>query len=413
MRNLLLIFSLIFLFDSAFGQTEGKCPVCFGTGTQPLGVVEVTHTKCAGRGCSECKWTGKIAQNVTVRCKACNGTGRLSEFNKTVKAKDKIMKALPTNCIIKDERGNLVVGKSSQYYLTDSRKLLDENKNFLGAASKDLDYHNNVIFAKNIYDSWPSGNTIAFANLYTENSYTQVYGIMKGSGDILTIETKDPDCVCVAFGIIAEKVRAKSENKDIPNKKTYDQTSKVISNSQNSSSQANTTNQQDENNLFKDLNKQLSKNEEVSNELARTYRESQKNSASSSNKSNNQTSSNQDEVNEQKQQVQQKNGEQQVYVEVDEMPEFPGGEFELRTYLAKAIVYPTVAKGNGIQGKVFVTFVINQDGSVSNAKIARGVDVSLDAEALRIVSTLPKWKPGRQRGVPVRVSYTTPISFKL
>jgi protein TonB len=105
--------------------------------------------------------------------------------------------------------------------------------------------------------------------------------------------------------------------------------------------------------------------------------------------------------------------EQQVFVVVEEMPEFPGGELALRTFIGKAIVYPTVAQENGIQGKVFVTFVVNKDGSVSDAKIARGVDPSLDQEALRVVSTLPKWKPGKQRGVPVRVSYTVPISFKL
>ena len=119
------------------------------------------------------------------------------------------------------------------------------------------------------------------------------------------------------------------------------------------------------------------------------------------------------EVVEQKQEEVQEKEEQQVFVVVEEMPEFPGGELALRTYIAKAIVYPTVAQENGIQGKVFVTFVVNKDGSVSNAKIARGVDASLDAEALRVVSTLPKWKPGKQRGVPVRVSYTVPISFKL
>ena len=119
------------------------------------------------------------------------------------------------------------------------------------------------------------------------------------------------------------------------------------------------------------------------------------------------------EVVEQKQEEVQEKEEQQVFVVVEEMPEFPGGELALRTFIGKAIVYPTVAQENGIQGKVFVTFVVNKDGSVSNAKIARGVDPSLDAEALRVVATLPKWKPGKQRGVPVRVSYTVPISFKL
>ncbi|MCE1198776.1 MAG: TonB family protein [Marinilabiliales bacterium] len=111
--------------------------------------------------------------------------------------------------------------------------------------------------------------------------------------------------------------------------------------------------------------------------------------------------------------VQQEEKKEEVFVVVEEMPEFPGGEAALRTYIAKAIVYPTVAQENGIQGKVFVTFVVNKDGSVSNAKVARGVDPSLDTEALRVVNSLPKGKPGNQRGVPVRVSYTVPISFKL
>lgn len=105
--------------------------------------------------------------------------------------------------------------------------------------------------------------------------------------------------------------------------------------------------------------------------------------------------------------------EEEVFVVVEEMPEFPGGVKALRTYLATAVKYPVIAQENGIQGKVYVNFVVNKDGTVSNAKIARGVDPSLDAEALRVVSTLPKWKPGKQRGAPVRVSYTVPISFKL
>ena len=105
--------------------------------------------------------------------------------------------------------------------------------------------------------------------------------------------------------------------------------------------------------------------------------------------------------------------EEEVFLVVEEMPEFPGGVLALRQYLASSVKYPVIAQENGIQGKVYVNFVVNKDGSVSNAKIARGVDPSLDAEALRVVSTLPKWKPGKQRGAPVRVSYTVPISFKL
>jgi len=105
--------------------------------------------------------------------------------------------------------------------------------------------------------------------------------------------------------------------------------------------------------------------------------------------------------------------EQQVFFIVEDMPEFPGGEMALRTYIANAIKYPVIAQENGIQGKVYVTFVVGKDGSVSNASIARGVDPSLDKEALRVVNTLPKWKPGKQRGKPVNVSYTVPINFVL
>jgi protein TonB len=105
--------------------------------------------------------------------------------------------------------------------------------------------------------------------------------------------------------------------------------------------------------------------------------------------------------------------EQQVFFIVEDMPEFPGGEMALRTYIASAIKYPVIAQENGIQGKVYVTFVVGKDGSVSNASIARGVDASLDKEALRVVNTLPKWKPGKQRGKPVNVSYTVPINFVL
>jgi protein TonB len=105
--------------------------------------------------------------------------------------------------------------------------------------------------------------------------------------------------------------------------------------------------------------------------------------------------------------------EAQVFFIVEDMPEFPGGEMALRTYIANAIKYPVIAQENGIQGKVYVTFVVGKDGSVNNASIARGVDPSLDKEALRVINTLPKWKPGKQRGKPVNVSYTVPINFQL
>ena len=105
--------------------------------------------------------------------------------------------------------------------------------------------------------------------------------------------------------------------------------------------------------------------------------------------------------------------EAQVFFIVEDMPEFPGGDLALRKYIANAIKYPVIAQENGIQGKVYVTFVVGKDGKVTNARIARGVDPSLDKEALRVVNSLPTWKPGKQRGKPVNVSYTVPINFVL
>lgn len=105
--------------------------------------------------------------------------------------------------------------------------------------------------------------------------------------------------------------------------------------------------------------------------------------------------------------------EEEVFYIVENMPEFPGGDVALRTYIAQNVKYPEIAKENGLSGKVFVQFVINQKGEVENVKIARGVDPALDKEAIRVVQNLPKWKPGSQRGKPVRVSYTVPINFQL
>ena len=105
--------------------------------------------------------------------------------------------------------------------------------------------------------------------------------------------------------------------------------------------------------------------------------------------------------------------EAEVFFIVEDMPEFPGGDLALRKYIANAINYPVIAQENGIQGKVYVTFVVGRDGKVTNARIARGVDPSLDKEALRVVNSLPTWKPGKQRGKPVNVSYTVPINFVL
>lgn len=104
---------------------------------------------------------------------------------------------------------------------------------------------------------------------------------------------------------------------------------------------------------------------------------------------------------------------EEVFFIVEEMPEFPGGELALRKFIANEIKYPQIASEKGIQGKVYVNFVVESDGRIGRYKIARGVDPSLDQEALRVVSALPKWTPGKQKGKNVAVSYTVPISFVL
>jgi TonB family protein len=105
--------------------------------------------------------------------------------------------------------------------------------------------------------------------------------------------------------------------------------------------------------------------------------------------------------------------EEQIFFMVEEMPEYPGGEMALRQYIANNVDYPDDAQKGGIQGKVYVSFVVSKDGSVADAKIARGVNPSLDEEALRVVNSLPKWIPGKQKGEYVNVSYTVPINFVL
>ena len=105
--------------------------------------------------------------------------------------------------------------------------------------------------------------------------------------------------------------------------------------------------------------------------------------------------------------------EQQVFVIVEDMPEFPGGDIELQKWIARAVKYPVIAQENGITGRVYVGFVVNKVGAIENVKIMRGVDPSLDKEAVRVINKMPKWKPGKQRGKAVKVSYTVPINFQL
>ena len=104
---------------------------------------------------------------------------------------------------------------------------------------------------------------------------------------------------------------------------------------------------------------------------------------------------------------------QQIFTVVEEMPKFPGGDAELLKFISKSIRYPVIAQENGIQGRVICSFVVNRDGSIVDAQVLRGVDPSLDKEALRVINSMPKWTPGKQRGKPVRVKYTVPITFRL
>lgn len=103
----------------------------------------------------------------------------------------------------------------------------------------------------------------------------------------------------------------------------------------------------------------------------------------------------------------------EVFTVVEEMPEYPGGMDMLFKFLGENIRYPAEAKNNHEQGRVFINFVVEKDGSISNAKVLRGAAPSLDAEALRVINLMPNWKPGMQRGKPMRVGYNLPVKFTL
>ena len=104
---------------------------------------------------------------------------------------------------------------------------------------------------------------------------------------------------------------------------------------------------------------------------------------------------------------------EEIFVYVQDMPEFPGGTEALFQYLARNVRYPEIARINGVEGRVFVQFVVNKKGEITQASVTRGVDPSLDREALRVVNAMPLWKPGRQNNQPVSVSFTVPINFVL
>ena len=98
---------------------------------------------------------------------------------------------------------------------------------------------------------------------------------------------------------------------------------------------------------------------------------------------------------------------------VDNMPSYPGGRAAMMAFLSSNMNYPATAKENNVQGRVIIGFVVEKDGSISDAKVLRSVDPALDQEALRLVYSMPKWKPGTMDGKPVRVRYSVPFTFRL
>ena len=102
-----------------------------------------------------------------------------------------------------------------------------------------------------------------------------------------------------------------------------------------------------------------------------------------------------------------------VFDVVEEMPHFPGGAAALQAFLSSNTKYPVVAQENGVQGRVIVSFVVERDGSITDVRVVRSVDPSLDREASRVVRSMPRWSPGKQNGSTVRVKYTVPVVFRL
>ena len=106
-------------------------------------------------------------------------------------------------------------------------------------------------------------------------------------------------------------------------------------------------------------------------------------------------------------------GEEVIYKEVEEAPEFKGGKKELVNFIVKNITYPEKARQTGITGTVYISYVIEKNGEVTNAKVKRGIGGGCDEEALRIINLMPPWEPGKTEGEPVRVAMTLPLKFNL
>ena len=105
--------------------------------------------------------------------------------------------------------------------------------------------------------------------------------------------------------------------------------------------------------------------------------------------------------------------DQKVYDMVEEMPEYPGGMEALMKYLTTNVKYPKDAVKQKIQGRVMVTFIVDTDGSITDVKVVKAVFPSIDKESVRVVKNMPKWKPGKKDGRPVKVKYTLPLAFHL
>ena len=104
---------------------------------------------------------------------------------------------------------------------------------------------------------------------------------------------------------------------------------------------------------------------------------------------------------------------EEVFTVVEDMPQYPGGEKAMMNFIANNIKYPRKALEEGVEGRVIVKFVVDKEGNVVDAKVIKGIGHGCDEEALRVINSMPKWKPGKQRGKPVEVYYTLPIVFKL
>lgn len=105
--------------------------------------------------------------------------------------------------------------------------------------------------------------------------------------------------------------------------------------------------------------------------------------------------------------------EDKIFDVVEQMPSFPGGISAMQNWMRENLTYPAVAQENNIQGRVIISIVVEKDGSLGDVKVARSVDPSLDQAAVQLVKKMPKWNPGKQNGMPVRVKYSIPVSYKL